>query len=115
MLSKYQEKGFTWLRKCYFYLYKVPISWDPENKKLSSDNQFHKWLYWGIGNIFVLILWFTCVYTLSTQFIMHRKDLKLLQICILTTGFCCFSATLNSAWGVYALRNNLYISAVNQY
>lgn len=115
MLTKYQEKGFKWLRRCYSYVYEVPIVWDPKLKQLSCNTQPQKWIFWLIGNFTVFILWYTCVHTLSTQFILQRKGLKLLQICILTTGFCCFTATLASAQGLLKLRSNLYTSAINEY
>ncbi len=115
MLTKYQEKAFKWLRRCYCYMYETPVAWDSKTKLLSTNTQPRKWIFWGIGNCFVFILWYTCVHILSTQFLLHRKGLKLLQICILTTGFGCFTATLASAHGLFALRKKLYISAVNQY
>lgn len=115
MLTKYQQKSLNWLRRCYFHIEEVPIVWDSKNNQVSTNTQTRKWIFWWIGNTFVFVLWLTCVYTLSTQLVLHRKKLDVLPICILTTGFCCFSATLASAYGVTTLRNKLYISAINEY
>lgn len=115
MLTKYEEQALRLLRHCYCYMYKVPIIWDPILQHVSTNKEPRKWIYWWIGNFFVFILWLTCVYTLITQFFLNRKELELLHICILTTGFCCFTATLTSAHGLTSLRNTEYVSAINEY
>lgn len=115
MLTKYQQQALNWLRRFYLHIEEVPIVWDSKYKRLSTNTQLRKWIFWWTGNFFVFILWFTCVYTSSTQFFFHRKELELLHVSILTTGFCCFSATLASAQDITALRNPLYVPSLNEF
>lgn len=115
MLTKYEALAITWLRSCFSYIEEVPIVWDSRLKRLSTNSQVCKWIKWWLGNYIVFLLWCSCVYTLLTQFYWPRKDLKPLQICILATGFCCFTATLAFAQGVAALRSNTYVSTVNNF
>ncbi len=115
MLTKYQQKAINWLRRFYVHIEEVPLIWDCKQKRLTTNSQSRKWILWWTGNLFVFVLWLTCAYTLCTQPIFKRKDLNVLPICILTTGICCFSATLASAYGITKLRNKLYISAINEY
>lgn len=116
MFNKYQEDCLNWIRKFYGFMYRVPVCWDPKEKRISTNTRKVTWYLWYIGNSFVFSLWLSCVYTLSTQFYMHRKRFSHLHFCILTTGFCCFSTSLLSAHGVRTLRYQQdYLCAINQY
>lgn len=100
MWTRRQAYAFKLIGQTYSFLYEVPFKWDPGNFQIFILSSDRKWKYWYSGLESVAFLWFTCVYTLFTQPIFRRKGFGVLEFCVLTTGFCAFTATLAMAEGL---------------
>ncbi|CAL8134476.1 unnamed protein product [Orchesella dallaii] len=102
------------MSRFYRFMSEVPIRWNKETKEIYTIPK-RRWIpyYFSVG--VVMILWLSCVYTLSTQLVLHRKSFGILPACILTSAFGGSSITIalgNALWGSDI---DSKISAVNQY
>lgn len=106
MWTQRQAKILTIIGKIYKFMYPIPVVWNSKTLCLAVLPR-ENFIPWYIGLSFVFSLWLTCVYTLVTELFHHRKSFQLLNFCVLTTGFCAFTAclTISQATSSHAEKN----------